>query len=80
MEVIINGDAKKQLGPGEGFGELALLYNARRSATIKAVEDSYLYGIERNTFKAIIQEMITAQYAENRKFINDIKFFGTLLL
>ena len=78
MEVIINGQPRKEIGPGEGFGELALLYHAPRSATIKALEDTYLYGIDRNTFKSAVQEMMTAQYTENRKFIDETKFFGKL--
>lgn len=36
-QIIINGDLKKTLKSGEAFGELALLYNAPRSASVKAV-------------------------------------------
>jgi cGMP-dependent protein kinase len=34
--VEVNSKVKKTLPQGEGFGELALLYNAPRSASIKA--------------------------------------------
>ena len=36
LSVEINGDPKRKIYPGEGFGELALLYSAPRSASIKA--------------------------------------------
>ena len=32
--------------PGEAFGELALLYNAPRAATIIAKSDSLLWGLD----------------------------------
>lgn len=44
----------KPMGPGSGFGELALLYNDKRSATIQAVEESECYALDGVVFKAII--------------------------
>ena len=76
VEVLVDNKPRKQLGPGNGFGDLALLYNAPRSATITAQEKTYLFGIDRNTFKLVVEGMMTAQYKENRKFINEAKFFG----
>jgi cAMP-dependent protein kinase regulator len=42
--------------PGEGFGELALLYNAPRAATIQAVEDSIVWKLDRDTFNHIVKD------------------------
>ncbi|KAG7381784.1 cGMP-dependent protein kinase 1 [Phytophthora pseudosyringae] len=42
------------LGPGLGFGELALLYNMPRAATIRAVTEVELWALERNTFREIL--------------------------
>ncbi len=42
--------------PGEAFGELALLYNAPRQASIKAKEDCVLYALDRETFNNIVKE------------------------
>ena len=77
MEVIIHNQSKKYLHPGDGFGELALLYNAPRSATCRAIDDCYLWAINRATFKGAVTEMITKEYQENRKFIEDISFFSS---
>jgi cGMP-dependent protein kinase 1 len=38
MEVIVNDKTKRELKAGDGFGELALLYNAPRSASVRALE------------------------------------------
>lgn len=42
--------------PGEAFGELALLYNAPRAATIIAKEDSVLFSLDRECFNNIVKE------------------------
>ena len=60
---------------GEGFGELALLYNAPRSASIKAKEASFLWAIDRVTFRKVAEEMVAKDYEDNRNFIEDIAFF-----
>jgi CRP-like cAMP-binding protein len=44
--------------PGEGFGELALLYSAPRSASIKALKSSFFWFIDRKTFKEFIKTII----------------------
>jgi len=46
----------KLYNPGEAFGELALLYNAPRAATIKSKTDCILWALDRETFKNIVQE------------------------
>lgn len=41
--------------PGEGFGELSLLYNAPRAATIQATKDSIVWRLDRDTFNHIVK-------------------------
>eukprot|EP00352_Strombidinopsis_acuminata_P003771 CAMPEP_0176385624 /NCGR_PEP_ID=MMETSP0126-20121128/35299_1 /TAXON_ID=141414 ORGANISM="Strombidinopsis acuminatum, Strain SPMC142" /NCGR_SAMPLE_ID=MMETSP0126 /ASSEMBLY_ACC=CAM_ASM_000229 /LENGTH=137 /DNA_ID=CAMNT_0017752097 /DNA_START=370 /DNA_END=783 /DNA_ORIENTATION=+ len=45
---------KKTLGAGVGFGEIALLYNDKRTATIKALEDCETFVLSADVFKHII--------------------------
>ncbi|CAE8641726.1 unnamed protein product, partial [Polarella glacialis] len=47
-----NPEIVAQLGPGDSFGELSLIYNTLREATFQAVEDSEVYVIGRRHFKA----------------------------
>lgn len=42
--------------PGEAFGELALLYNAPRAATIVAKTESILWSLDRETFNNIVKD------------------------
>lgn len=53
VDVFIGESKKRSLQSGEGFGELALLYNAPRSATIKCDETTYFWVLERKNFKVV---------------------------
>jgi cAMP-dependent protein kinase regulator len=46
----------RQYQSGEAFGELALLYNAPRAATITANEECILWSLDRETFNNIVKE------------------------
>ena len=74
--MIINDEVKKTLKVGSAFGEYALLYNAPRSASIKTLEKCFLWGIDRSSFRKVMEELSSKDYEENRKFINTIQFFG----
>lgn len=43
------------------FGELALMYNAPRAATIQCTTEGVVYGLDRMTFQNIIQEATQAK-------------------
>jgi cAMP-dependent protein kinase regulator len=45
----------KRYEAGEAFGELALLYNAPRAATITSDNESLLYVLDRETFNHIVK-------------------------
>eukprot|EP00439_Symbiodinium_sp_Y106_P001933 s588_g1.t1 len=46
----------KKCSRGDVFGELALLYNCRRAASVVASQKSVLWELDRETFKAICYE------------------------
>ena len=49
-DVVIDGFSVRQLGPGDDFGERALLRNTPRTATVRATADMRLLAIEREDF------------------------------
>ena len=79
MNVEINGEVKGSIKEGQGFGELALLYSAPRSASIKAVTSCYLWFIDRKTFRSAVESMTEKSFKENRKYIEQNRFFGKFL-
>jgi len=50
VDVSVNGQAVRRLGPGEGFGEIALVRDVPRTATVTVVEDAVLLGVDRGPF------------------------------
>lgn len=50
VEIEIDGRVANVLGPGDHFGEIALLRDIRRTATTRAREETQLYALERDAF------------------------------
>ena len=75
LELYINNLLKKELWPGTAFGELALIYNAVRSASIKAQQDSILWCLDRVTFSNFFKDINERLYRENRNFLDNVSFF-----
>jgi cAMP-dependent protein kinase regulator len=46
----------KQYFPGDVFGELALLYNCPRGATVITKNNVFLWKLDRETFNIIVKE------------------------
>nr|CAD79354.1 cGMP-dependent protein kinase [Paramecium tetraurelia] len=76
VEIIINENPIRVLKQGDQFGEIALLYNATRSASTKALTNCGFWSLERATFKKTIEEITLKEYDENRKFIDQVQFFS----
>ncbi|MEX0673147.1 MAG: MFS transporter [Gaiellaceae bacterium] len=50
VRVTVDGAPAGELGPGEGFGEIALLRDVPRTATVEALEETALYALGRAEF------------------------------
>jgi CRP-like cAMP-binding protein len=61
VEVVHDGRHVATLGPGDFFGEIALLHDVPRVATCLASTDVSLYTLERETFVAAVSGDLRAE-------------------
>ena len=64
--------------PGEAFGELALLYNAPRAATITANEPCVLWKLDRDTFNHIVKDASQKRREKYEAFLESVSIFETM--
>jgi CRP-like cAMP-binding protein len=77
LDVLVNvegsGDIKMQeVKAGDGFGELALLYNTPRAATVKATSAAKLWCLERSTYNGIIQHYKRQQAKKYVEYLKNV--------
>ncbi|MCJ1288340.1 hypothetical protein MMC26_007695 [Xylographa opegraphella] len=67
------------IGPGGSFGELALMYNAPRAATVMSTEaGSLLWYLDRITFRRILMDSAFARRRMYESFLNEVPLLSTL--
>lgn len=76
IQVLIDGLVIRTLGRGSCFGEIALLYNHSRTASIAASKNSTFWVLNRKNFKKIVNEISQKNHQENRDFIEGVSFFS----
>ncbi|HEU5204198.1 MAG TPA: MFS transporter [Candidatus Limnocylindrales bacterium] len=54
VRIEIDGRLVQTLGPGDGFGEIALLRDVPRTASVIAIDDVEVYSLEREPFLAAL--------------------------
>jgi len=68
----------KTCGPGDVFGELALLYNCPRAASVIAREASLLWKLDRETFNHIVRDSAEQRMAKLQEFITQCPLLANL--
>jgi len=68
----------KKYGPGESFGELALLYNAPRAATLVTESKCSLYALDRETFNRIVKNSSIKKRENYEKFLTTVELLQSM--
>jgi cAMP-dependent protein kinase regulator len=64
FSIFVNGTKVASRGAGDSFGELALLYNCPRAATIQADTPGRLWALDRIAFRYMVASTREGQLAD----------------
>ncbi|BGP40522.1 hypothetical protein JCM10449v2_004484 [Rhodotorula kratochvilovae] len=65
-------------GPGGSFGELALMYNAPRAATVVATSRATMWALDRVTFRSILVEHTSRKRKMYEAFLGEVSILQEL--
>ncbi|EFN51455.1 hypothetical protein CHLNCDRAFT_49225 [Chlorella variabilis] len=63
---------------GDTFGEVALMFNCPRSATVAAIQDSVVWVLERDIFRQYVREVQESESAQLELFLNSVPILAPL--
>lgn len=56
LEVFVDGELRRVCGPGDGIGEIGLLRDVPRTATVRSLHDAVLLALDRSTFLDVVTQ------------------------
>ena len=74
----VNGNAVGEAGPGDSFGELALLYTCPRAATVQAVTDVTVFRVDQKSFRYLLRQQTVDSEKEKLDLLAKIPFLADL--
>ncbi|XP_059180181.1 cGMP-dependent protein kinase 1-like isoform X1 [Centropristis striata] len=78
VEVTKEGMKLCTMGPGKVFGELAILYNCTRTATVMTLVQVKLWAIDRQCYQTIMMRTGLIKHAEYMDFLKSVPTFQGL--
>jgi CRP-like cAMP-binding protein len=76
--VLVDGKPVSQVGEGSSFGELALLYNAPRQATIRSDTNAVVFSLDRESYRFIIAQSTSNREKEIKQALRHVPLLAEL--
>lgn len=76
--VLVDDKPVSSLAESNSFGELALLYNAPRQATIRADTAGSLFSLDRETYRFTLAQSSNERNTEIKKALNNVTLLADL--
>ncbi|XP_068742028.1 cGMP-dependent protein kinase 1-like [Montipora capricornis] len=78
LEVTKDGEFLGEMSGGTVFGELAILYNCKRTATVKAMDSARLWIIDRSVFQMIMMRTGMMRHSAHVTFLKSVPLLKNL--
>lgn len=78
VDCFVDGQKVTSYQRGGSFGELALMYNAPRAATLIATSNVIVWALDRVSFRSILMENNANKRRMHEKFLEDVPLFKSL--
>lgn len=78
FSVDVDGREVVQIGPGGSFGELALMYNTARAATVTSLTPGRLLQVDRGTFRRVIIDLAYQKRCKYMDFLRTVPLLQSL--
>jgi len=79
FNVFVNGKRVAQRGKGTCFGELALMYNSPRAATVVAATDAVVWVVDRFTFRRVVTDLSEKKFSLYVTFLKKVELLAPLV-
>lgn len=73
--VFVDGKMQGSVARGKGFGELALLHDTPRAATVRSDGISTLFSLDRQTFRYVIAQNACSREDDIKSSLNKVSIF-----
>lgn len=78
VDYLVNGKVVNTSTDGSSFGELALMYNSPRAATVIAKTDCILWALDRMTFRRILLDGTAKRRSLYENFLKEVPVLQSL--
>lgn len=76
--VLVDNKPVSQIGEGSSFGELALLYNAPRQATIRSDTNAVVFSLDRESYRFILAQSTSNREKEIKQALRAVPLLADL--